>query len=74
MGVLARLMIKLTIALPAARPLTFDARSVGGEERSSAASDILAAIKRDSDSDFAEVHNVLTEGKKLDQHYSFAAE
>jgi hypothetical protein len=46
---------------------------VGGDERSAAASDILASIKRDSDSDFAEVHNVLTEGKKLDQHYSFAA-
>jgi hypothetical protein len=41
--------------------------SVGGEERSAAASDILASIKRDSDSDFARVHNVLTEGKRLDQ-------
>jgi hypothetical protein len=48
--------------------------SVGGDERNAAASDILASIKRDSDHDFAEVHNVLTEGKKLDQHYSFSAE
>jgi len=47
---------------------------VGGDERNAAASDILASIKRDSDHDFAEVHNVLTEGKKLDQHYSFSAE
>ena len=47
---------------------------MGGDERSTAASDILASIKRDSDRDFAAVHNVLTEGKKLDQHYSFAAE
>ncbi len=68
------LTIELSMVMPAARSLTFRARSVGGGERSSAASDILAAIKRDSDSDFAEVHNVLTEGKKLDQHYSFAAE
>ncbi len=31
------------------------ARSVGGDERNAAASDILASIKRDSDHDFAEV-------------------
>jgi hypothetical protein len=61
------------VALRVTRSILTRACSVGGDERSAAASDILASIKRDSDSDFAEVHNVLTEGKKLDQHYSFAA-
>ena len=46
--------------------------SVGGDERSAAAGDILASIKRDSDRDFARVHDVLTEGKRLDQKCAHA--